>query len=149
MVKDWANTFHKTFKIVENPNTQYPMVRVLRYVICRDGFKFSLQAGPSHYSEPKAIADYYSAFEIGYPSAVRPLWLFRSPRPLLIQHGQPCFHGSLELSRHERIVANWWNETPIQRDYYQAQYEAIQKELVKVKKELDDIKKVYFKDGHF
>ena len=74
MVKDWANTWHKTFKIIQNPNTQYPMVRVLRYVICRDGFKFSLQAGPSHYSEPKAIADYYSAFEIGYPSAEESLW---------------------------------------------------------------------------
>jgi|TARA_B110000263_G_scaffold244970_1_gene253811 chromosome segregation ATPase len=42
-----------------------------------------------------------------------------------------------------------WQEVEQERDYYQAQYEAIQKELVKVKKELDDIKKVYFKDGHF
>ena len=75
VVKDWANTWHKTFKIVENPNSKYPMVRVLRYVICRDGFTFSLQAGPAHYSSPKAIADYYNTFEIGYPSAEEPLWI--------------------------------------------------------------------------
>ena len=74
MVKDWANTWHKTFKVVENPNTQFANNRVLRYVICNDGFTFSLQAGPSHYSTPKEMADYYSAFEIGYPSTEESLW---------------------------------------------------------------------------
>ena len=42
-----------------------------------------------------------------------------------------------------------WQEVEQERDYFQAQYEAVQKELVEVKKELDNIKKVYFKDGHF
>jgi protein ImuB len=55
------------------------------------------------------------------PPTVRPLWLFHSPRLLPIQNGQPSFHGPLKLSRHERIVANWWQEAPVRRDYYQAQ----------------------------
>ena len=86
MVKDWANTWHKTFKVIENPNTQFANNRVLRYVICNDGFTFSLQAGPSHYSSPKEMSDYYNAFEIGYPSPfmlhvykIKPKWQKRLP----------------------------------------------------------------------
>ena len=56
---DWANKWHKAFK----------------NIVCRDGFNFSLQAGPSHYSEPKAIADKYEAWEIGFPSDEEPLWM--------------------------------------------------------------------------
>ena len=36
-----------------------------------------------------------------------------------------------------------------ERDYYKEQYSAVQKELEEVKKELAQIKQIYFKDGHF
>ena len=38
------------------------------YVICKDGFKMSVQAGQSLYSTPKDVADEYEEIEIGYPS---------------------------------------------------------------------------------
>ncbi len=38
------------------------------HVVCKDGFKMSVQASGSHYCEPKTIADEYTEFEIGYPS---------------------------------------------------------------------------------
>ena len=38
------------------------------YVICKDGFKMSVQAGQSLYSEPRDVADSYEEAEIGYPS---------------------------------------------------------------------------------
>ena len=39
------------------------------YVICKDGFKMSVQAGQSLYSDPKDDADHYEEAEIGFPSA--------------------------------------------------------------------------------
>tara|TARA_B100000131_G_scaffold257213_1_gene252149 strand:- start:1074 stop:1232 length:159 start_codon:yes stop_codon:yes gene_type:complete len=36
-----------------------------------------------------------------------------------------------------------------ERNYWQSQAERIQKELDLVSKELDDIKQIYFKDGHY
>ena len=56
-----------------------------------------------------------------FPSVVRPLWLFHAPKRLPIHNDRPCFHGPLELARHERITTNWWNDALVQRDYYQAQ----------------------------
>ena len=38
------------------------------HVICKDGFKMSVQAGQSLYSEPKDDADHYKEAEVGYPS---------------------------------------------------------------------------------
>jgi|TARA_B110000495_G_C22776860_1_gene454443 hypothetical protein len=75
MVKDWANTWHKTFKIIQDFGTDMKTVKVLRHVTCKDGFTFSLQAGPSHYCDPKAIAEKYESWEIGYPTKEEPLWL--------------------------------------------------------------------------
>jgi len=43
------------------------------YVICKDGFKMSVQAGQSLYSEPRDVADSYEEAEIGYPSTEEPL----------------------------------------------------------------------------
>ena len=39
------------------------------YVICKDGFKMSVQAGQSLYSEPRDVADSYEEAEVGFPSA--------------------------------------------------------------------------------
>ena len=38
------------------------------HVICKDGFKMSVQAGQTLYSEPKDVADSYERAEVGYPS---------------------------------------------------------------------------------
>ncbi len=38
-------------------------------VFCADGFNLSIQASDGHYSSPRAIVDYYSKVELGYPSS--------------------------------------------------------------------------------
>jgi translation initiation factor 2B subunit (eIF-2B alpha/beta/delta family) len=38
------------------------------YVVCKDGFKMSVQAGQSLYSEPRDVADSYEEAEVGFPS---------------------------------------------------------------------------------
>ena len=38
------------------------------YVVCKDGFKMSVQAGQTLYSTPKDVADSYEDAEVGYPS---------------------------------------------------------------------------------
>ena len=38
------------------------------HVICKDGFKMSVQAGQSLYSAPKDVADDYEEAEVGFPS---------------------------------------------------------------------------------
>ena len=38
------------------------------HVICKDGFKMSVQAGQSLYSTPKDVADDYEDAEVGFPS---------------------------------------------------------------------------------
>ena len=38
------------------------------HVVCKDGFKMSVQAGQSLYSEPKDVTNHYEEMEIGFPS---------------------------------------------------------------------------------
>ena len=38
------------------------------HVICKDGFKMSVQVGQSNYSTPKDNVDNYEEAEVGYPS---------------------------------------------------------------------------------
>ena len=38
------------------------------HVICKDGFKMSVQVGQSLYSTPKDVVDNYQEMEVGYPS---------------------------------------------------------------------------------
>ncbi len=38
------------------------------HVVCKDGFKMSVQAGQSLYSEPRDVADHYEEAEVGFPS---------------------------------------------------------------------------------
>jgi len=38
------------------------------HVVCKDGFKMSVQAGQSLYSEPRDVADSYEEAEVGFPS---------------------------------------------------------------------------------
>jgi len=43
------------------------------HVICKDGFKMSVQAGQSNYSTPRDVVDSYEDAEVGYPSKVEHL----------------------------------------------------------------------------
>lgn len=45
----------------------------LPHVVCRDGFKMSVQVGQGLYSDPNTVADIYEAVEVGYPSDDEPL----------------------------------------------------------------------------
>ena len=44
----------------------------LPHVVCRDGFKMSVQVGQGLYSAPNTVADSYSSVEVGYPSEIVP-----------------------------------------------------------------------------
>ena len=39
------------------------------HVVCKDGFKMSVQAGQSLFSSPRDVADSYEEAEVGFPSA--------------------------------------------------------------------------------
>lgn len=54
-----------------------------------------------------------------FPAKARPLWILASPLPL----GQQAnWHGPLRLfGNAERIETGWWDDHPVQRDYYVAQ----------------------------
>ncbi len=70
VVTDWANTWIRSFRHV-NGN----FCRTTRLLKCKDGFQFSIQAGPTLYSSPKEIADKYDEVEIGYPNMVEDMLL--------------------------------------------------------------------------
>ena len=38
------------------------------HVVCKDGFKMSVQAGQSLYSEPRDVVNSYEEVEVGFPS---------------------------------------------------------------------------------
>lgn len=45
--------------------------RIRPIIVCNDGFSMSVQASEFHYSTPRYDnLDFYSAFEIGYPSEI-------------------------------------------------------------------------------
>lgn len=51
--------------------------------------------------------------------ALRPLWLFPTPRRLRVADGRLFFEGKLRLeSGPERIETGWWNGPDVRRDYY-------------------------------
>ena len=53
-------------------------------VQCKDGFSMSVQAGPTHYCNPRDDSGPYTAVEVGYPSAIENLILDYAER-----HGEP------------------------------------------------------------
>lgn len=44
--------------------------RVVKEIVCRDGFRMSVQAGPHMYSTPRDWVDHYDEVEVGYPTQV-------------------------------------------------------------------------------
>ena len=62
-INEFIIKYRKVEKLVPGMTRSYTP-----YVICNDGFKMSVQAGQSLYSEPRDVADSYEEAEIGYPS---------------------------------------------------------------------------------
>ena len=49
----------------------------------------------------------------------RPLWLLAQPQALLERNGKPVYFGPLQmLNGPERIETGWWDNQPINRDYF-------------------------------
>jgi protein ImuB len=58
-----------------------------------------------------------------YKTLKRPLWLLNRPKLLRVKEQQPFFHGLLDLMQGpERIETGWWDDTPVNRDYYIAKH---------------------------
>ena len=62
-INEFIQKYRKVTKLVPGMTSSHTP-----YVICKDGFKMSVQAGQSLYSEPRDVADSYEEAEIGYPS---------------------------------------------------------------------------------
>ncbi len=58
---------HILFMVVDKSFTR-GLPAAYMHVICKDGFKMSVQAGQSLYSTPKDVADDYDEAEVGFPS---------------------------------------------------------------------------------
>ncbi len=57
-------------------------------------------------------------------SAPRPNFLLPRPRALFLRDGAPSYHGPLTLlSPPERIQSGWWDDAPVERDYFLARNE--------------------------
>ena len=62
-INEFIQKYRKVKKIIPGMTSSY-----CPHVICKDGFEMSVQAGQSHYCEPKDVADHYEEAEVGYPS---------------------------------------------------------------------------------
>ena len=62
-INEFIQKYRKVTKLVPGMTSSHTP-----YVICKDGFKMSVQAGQSLYSEPRDVVDNYEEAEIGYPS---------------------------------------------------------------------------------
>ena len=62
-INEFIQKYRKVKKLVPGMTRSYNP-----HVICKDGFKMSVQAGQTLYSEPKDVADSYERAEVGYPS---------------------------------------------------------------------------------
>ena len=63
-INEFIQKYRTVKKIVPGMTSSY-----CPHVICKDGFKMSVQAGQSNYCEPKDVVDHYEEAEVGYPSA--------------------------------------------------------------------------------
>ena len=51
----------------------------------------------------------------------RPAWLLERPRALITRDGEPVHHGPLTMiAGPERIQSGWWDNKPVDRDYFVA-----------------------------
>ena len=62
-INEFIQKYRKVKKIIPGMTSSH-----CPHVICKDGFKMSVQAGQSLYSEPKDVTNHYEEMEIGFPS---------------------------------------------------------------------------------
>ena len=62
-INEFIQKYRKVKKLVPGMTRSYNP-----HVVCKDGFKMSVQAGQALYSTPKDVADDYEEAEVGYPS---------------------------------------------------------------------------------
>jgi len=62
-INEFIQEYRKVKKLVPGMSSTHTP-----HVICNDGFKMSVQAGQSLYSEPRDVADSYEEAEVGFPS---------------------------------------------------------------------------------
>ena len=63
-INEFIQKYRKVKKLVPGITSSHTP-----HVVCNDGFKMSVQAGVSLYSEPRDVVDSYEEAEIGFPSA--------------------------------------------------------------------------------
>ena len=61
------NEFIQKYRVVQKFGLGFTRT-LTPHVVCKDGFKMSVQAGQSLYSEPRDVADSYEEAEVGFPS---------------------------------------------------------------------------------
>ncbi len=57
------------------------MKKMNKPIVCKDGFNMSVQAGETHYSDPRNDRGPYRAVEVGYPSHTESLLLQFAENP--------------------------------------------------------------------
>ena len=62
-INEFIQKYRKVKKLVPGMTSSHTP-----HVVCKDGFKMSVQAGQSLYSTPKDVADDYEDAEVGFPS---------------------------------------------------------------------------------
>ena len=62
-INEFIQKYRKVKKLMPGMTSSYNP-----HVICKDGFKMSVQAGQSLYSSPKDVVGHYEEAEVGYPS---------------------------------------------------------------------------------
>ena len=62
-INEFIQKYRKVRKLVPGMTSSHNP-----HVICKDGFKMSVQAGQSLYSEPRDVVDSYEEAEVGFPS---------------------------------------------------------------------------------
>ena len=74
-----TNEFLNEFLVLERLNSwPYPFQVLRPMVVCKDGFKVSIQASEGHYCYPRIDTDRstpYEKVELGFPSEEVPEWL--------------------------------------------------------------------------
>ena len=63
-INEFIQKYRKVKKIMPGMTSSHTP-----HIVCNDGFKMSVQAGQSTYSEPRDVVDSYEEAEGGFPSA--------------------------------------------------------------------------------
>jgi protein ImuB len=95
------------------------------------GLRLGADHRPEFASAQQDINAQYLRRKTGIFSAIspekkppRPSFLLQRPRALFLRDGEPSYRGALTLlSPPERIQSGWWDDAPVERDYFLARNE--------------------------